>query len=102
MVVLRFKKMGRAHQPFYRLCAMDQRAPRDGRPIEELGWYDPVAVEGKQHAIKGERVRYWLGVGAQPSRTVMNLLRTLSIDNTVGTKGRKPIAARRVRAPAAG
>ena len=43
MVVLRLKRLGRKHRPFYRLNAMDKRAPRDGRVIEELGWFDPIA-----------------------------------------------------------
>ncbi|MEC8473963.1 MAG: 30S ribosomal protein S16, partial [Planctomycetota bacterium] len=41
-VRIRLKKMGRTHRPFYRVCAMDQRSPRDGRVIEELGTYDPM------------------------------------------------------------
>ena len=44
MVVLRLKRMGRKHRPFYRVNAMDRRSPRDGRVIEKLGWYDPLAT----------------------------------------------------------
>ncbi|MFN3190378.1 MAG: 30S ribosomal protein S16 [Aureliella sp.] len=62
------KKMGRTHRPFYRLCAVDSRAPRDGKVIEELGYYDPMVRETDARAIlKGERIDYWLGVGAQPT-----------------------------------
>lgn len=75
MVKLRFKRFGRRNRPFYRLNAIDQRAPRDGRSIEELGWYDPMGKEGKQLELKTERIEYWLGVGAQPSETVNNILR---------------------------
>ena len=85
MVVLRLKRMGRAHKPFYRLGAMDKRSPRDGRVIEQLGWYDPTAPEGRQHAIKLDRVRHWLSVGAQPSQTVNDLLRRLGCDAKPGT-----------------
>ena len=54
---------------------MDVRSPRDGRVIEELGWYDPCAKEAdKQLSLKRERIEYWLGVGAQPSDTVRQLL----------------------------
>lgn len=74
MVVLRLKKMGRAHHPFYRLAAMDSRSPRDGRVIEELGWYEPQGKEGKQHHIKLDRVQHWLSVGAQPSKTAAALI----------------------------
>ncbi len=67
-VRIRLKKMGRAHRPFYRLCAVDQRSPRDGRVIEELGHYDPLGPETDARAIlKGDRINYWLSVGAQPS-----------------------------------
>lgn len=79
MVVLRLKRMGRAHRPFYRLGAMDKRNPRDGRVIEELGWYDPIS-KGEQIKFNNERVSYWLGVGAQPSDTVRDLLRKAGIE----------------------
>lgn len=68
--------MGRRHQSFFRLSAMDSRSPRDGRVIEELGWYDPNAKEQDQQAtLKRERIEYWLGVGAQPSETVRDMLK---------------------------
>ena len=67
MVVLRLKKMGRAHHPFFRLAAMDKRAPRDGVVIEELGWYEPQGKDGKQMNLKMDRINHWLSVGAQPS-----------------------------------
>jgi len=54
---------------------MDSRAPRDGRVIEELGWYDPAAKEAdKQVSLNRERIEHWLGVGARPSETVRDLL----------------------------
>jgi small subunit ribosomal protein S16 len=75
MVRLRFKRMGRRHRPFYRLNAMDQRSPRDGRVIENLGWYDPITKdETKQVSLNVERIKHWLSVGAQPSDTVADLL----------------------------
>ncbi len=75
MVVLRLKRMGRIHHPFYRLSAMDKRSPRDGRVIENLGWFSPTAEDGKQWNLHLERVQYWLGVGAQPSITAATLIR---------------------------
>ncbi|MDA1008421.1 MAG: 30S ribosomal protein S16 [Planctomycetota bacterium] len=93
MVVLRFKRMGRAHSPFYRLGAMDKRSPRDGQVIEPLGWFDPGAPEGKQFELKTERIVYWLGVGAQPSQTVADLLKKVGIASTVG-KNKKPMSKR--------
>lgn len=74
-VRLRLKRLGRRHRPFYRVAAMDARKQRDGRVIEELGFYDPVAKEpGKQLVLNGERINYWLGVGAQPTDTVRRLI----------------------------
>jgi len=76
MVKLRLKRFGRRHRPFYRLNAMDQRSARDSAPIEELGFYDPLEKDAaKAMKFNDERVRYWLGVGAQPSDTVRSLLR---------------------------
>ena len=74
-VRLRLKRMGRRHRSFYRLSAMDGRKPRDGRVIEELGWYDPNAKEpDKQVSLNRERIEHWLSHGAQPSDTVRQLL----------------------------
>ena len=67
-VRIRMKKMGRTHRPFFRICAMDSRSPRDGRVIEELGFYDPMVKETDARAVlRSERIDYWLGVGAKPS-----------------------------------
>ncbi|MDY0168995.1 MAG: 30S ribosomal protein S16 [Thermoguttaceae bacterium] len=70
------KKMGRRHRPFFRICATDSRRPRDGRVLEELGTYDPLVPETDARAIlNGERVDYWLSVGAQPSEKVQVLIK---------------------------
>ena len=75
-VRIRLKKMGRRHRPFFRVCAMDSRAPRDGRVIEELGIYDPMVRETDARAIlKGERIDYWLSVGAKPTPKVGVLIK---------------------------
>ena len=74
-VKLRMKRMGRSHVNFFRVNAVDSRSPRDGRVIEELGWYAPEAKEAdKQINLKRERIEYWLSVGAQPTETVSDLL----------------------------
>ena len=86
MVVLRLKRFGRRHRPFYRLGAMDKRSPRDGTVIEQLGWYDPIAKDDNQLKINVERVEYWLSKGAQPSRTVATLLKRVGCDPTPGRK----------------
>ena len=75
MVKLRMKRFGRRHRSFFRINAIDSRRPRDGRVIEELGWYDPNAKEPEnQVSLKRERIEHWLDVGAQPSDTVRQLL----------------------------
>jgi small subunit ribosomal protein S16 len=86
MVVLRLKRFGRTHRPFYRLCAMEKRAPRNGRVIEELGWYDPIAPEERQLSLNLDRIDYWLSVGAQPSDTARTLIRRSGGDPTPGKK----------------
>ncbi|MEM9826850.1 MAG: 30S ribosomal protein S16, partial [Planctomycetota bacterium] len=77
------KKMGRTHRPFFRICAMDQRSPRDGRVIEELGTYDPMCPEtDARTTLRRDRVDYWLGVGAQPSDKVAVLIKKYGTEGT--------------------
>lgn len=77
------KKMGRAHRPFFRVCAMSQRSPRDGRVIEELGHYDPMCPETDARTVlKTERIDYWLSVGAQPSDKVAVLIKKYGTNGT--------------------
>jgi len=89
MVRLRLKRFGRTHGAFYRLNAIDKRSPRNGRVIEELGWYDPIAKDpDKQLKLNAERIDYWLSVGAQPSRTAANLIKKIGLDPTPGKNSR--------------
>ncbi len=75
MVRIRMSRMGRIHHPFFRINAVDQRAPRNGSVVEQLGWYDPKAKDpAKQVQLNDERVKYWLSKGAQPSDTMNDLL----------------------------
>ena len=74
-VKLRLKRFGRRNRASFRLNAIDGRSSRDGRVIEELGFYDPLSKKPDQQLrINRERIEYWLSVGAQPSETVKNLL----------------------------
>ncbi len=76
MVRIRLKRLGRRHRPFFRICVMDARAPRDGRTIEELGTYDPMVPDTDARVVLNrERVAYWLSVGAQPTEKVRVLLK---------------------------
>ncbi len=82
-VRIRMKRLGRRHRPFFRICATDGRRPRDGRVLEELGTYDPMVPEVDARAlINGERVAYWLSVGAQPSDNVRVLIKKYGTDGT--------------------
>jgi small subunit ribosomal protein S16 len=74
MVKLRLARKGAKKNPFYRIVAADSRAPRDGRALEQLGYYDPM-VEPAVIKIDLARVDHWIGVGAQPSETVANLIK---------------------------
>ena len=80
MVRIRMKSFGRRHRPFFRICAMDSRTPRDGRSIEELGHHDPMVrnVEART-SLNVNRIRYWLSVGAQPSEKVQALLKRYGV-----------------------
>ena len=72
-VKLRLKRMGAKKKPFYRVIAADSRSPRDGRFIEEVGYYDPTKVPADIN-IKEEVALKWLNQGAQPTDTVRSLL----------------------------
>lgn len=81
-VKLRLKRLGRKNHAFYRLNAIDSRSPRDGRVIEELGFYDPTNKDAaKQFVAKLDRCRYWLDTGAIPSETVSSLLKKNGIEH---------------------
>jgi small subunit ribosomal protein S16 len=93
--------MGRSNHAFYRLNAIDSRSPRDGRVIEQLGFYDPTNKDqAKQFNANLDRCRYWLDVGAIPSETVSSLLKKNGVEHKQLRlpKPGKPKAA----APAAG
>ena len=82
-VRIRMKKMGRKHRPFFRICAMEIRVPRDGRVLEELGTYDPMVPETDARArLNSERIKYWLSVGAQPSDKVSVLIKKYGAEGT--------------------
>jgi len=70
------KSLGRKHRPYFRIVAIDHRQPRDGRVIEELGSYDPMVKNTDERVrLKADRLKYWLGVGAQPSENVAVFIR---------------------------
>ena len=73
-VKIRLKRMGMKKKPFYRVVVSDARTPRDGRFIEEIGYYDPM-TKPAEIKVNNDRAKYWLGVGAQPTDTVRILLK---------------------------
>ena len=74
MVKIRLRRMGAKKAPFYRIVVADSRSPRDGRFIEELGTYDPMAEGEQKIKVDMERAKYWISNGAQPTETVRGLL----------------------------
>lgn len=73
-VKIRLKRMGMKKKPFYRVVVADIRSPRNGRFIEEIGYYDPMKNPA-EIKIDSERAKYWLGNGAQPTDTARALLK---------------------------
>jgi small subunit ribosomal protein S16 len=76
MVKIRLRRMGAKKAPYYRVVVADSHSPRDGRFIEELGTYDPMADSDKIK-VDMERVKYWISNGAQPTDTVRGLIKKL-------------------------
>jgi small subunit ribosomal protein S16 len=78
MVRIRLSRHGAKRQPVYRVVVADQHSPRDGRIVENLGYFNP-RTEPETISIDVERARYWIGVGAQPSYAVERLLKAAGV-----------------------
>ena len=78
MVKIRLKRMGAHKKPFYRVVVADARAPRDGKFIEEIGYYNPL-TDPADIKIDEEKAKKWLATGAQPTDTVKGLFRKSGI-----------------------
>ncbi len=74
MVKIRLKRMGRKKRPFYRIVVADSRSPRDGRNIEEIGYYNPL-MDPPDVRLDLNRVDYWIGNGAKPTDTVGKIIK---------------------------
>ncbi len=74
MVKIRLRRMGAKKAPFYRIVVADSRYPRDGRFIEEIGTYNPVA-DPAELKVDVDRAQAWIKTGAQPTETVRDLLK---------------------------
>ena len=80
-VVLRLKRFGTKKKPFWRVIVADRKSPRDGRFIEEIGYYD-TKTDPSTISIKMDRAQYWLKTGAIPSQTVKSLLKKATIKSS--------------------
>lgn len=90
-VRIRMKRLGRKHRPYYRICVMDARVPRDGKAIEEIGTYDPMVRDKSQRVtLDMERIEHWISVGAQPSEKVAVLIRKVKENDWGETKAPPP------------
>ena len=78
-VTIRFRSMGQKKAPFYRIVVADSRSPRDGRFIDEIGYYDPTK-EPSEIRVDEEAAKKWLANGAQPTQTVEKILKTAGIE----------------------
>ena len=76
MLKLRLKRIGRKRSPSYRLVIMENTCRRDGRPIEEVGYYDPIS---KNYEFNQEKIKKWLKYGVKPTESVLNLLKKANI-----------------------
>jgi small subunit ribosomal protein S16 len=102
-VKMRLRREGKRKQPYYRVVVADSRSPRDGRFIEDIGYYQPLR-EPSEIAIDRDRALYWLGEGVQPSDAVRQLLRVTGIweEFRPGDTGRRRPRATAAAAAAAG
>ena len=78
-VKIRLRRMGQKKAPFYRVIVADSRSPRDGRFIEEIGYYNP-GTEPSEVKIDTEKAKKWIADGAKPTETVARLLKTAGLE----------------------
>ena len=76
MLKLRLKRIGRKRAPSYRLVVMENKARRDGRPVDEVGYYDPII---KKYKFNTNKIQKWLSYGVKPTETVLNLLKKAEV-----------------------
>jgi len=108
MLAIKLQRIGRKHQPSYRLVVAEARSKMAAPPVEDLGSYHPSTKAGD---FKKDRISYWIGIGAQPTSTVHNLLvskgivnapkRAVKMKKAVAVVAEAPAAKAEVAAPAA-
>ena len=98
MVRIRLKRTGTRNALCFRVVVMDQRSSRDGKAIEELGFYNPRSKEEK---INLERADYWMGVGADVSETAKDIIDRVRAGKSLKDRVRKPSISKKAKAKAA-
>ncbi len=97
-VRIRMKKIGRKHRPFYRICVMDSRVHREGKAIEEIGWYDTsVADKSKRVKVDLARVDYWVSVGASLSDRVATLVKKVKTNSFTTAAAPAPMQSPKIK-----
>jgi small subunit ribosomal protein S16 len=95
---IRLRQQGRNNRPFFRIVVTDVRAPRDGKYVEALGWYNPFAAElDKNLSVNAERVQHWINFGAELSESLQTLISKVA-PNVVRSITEKKVAHRAKRA----
>ena len=79
MVKIRLKRIGAKKRPFYRVVVQDAREPRNGKTIDEVGFYQPVSPSENQISLSEEKIKRWIGCGAKPTDTVRRLMNKMKI-----------------------
>ena len=79
MVKIRLKRIGAKKRPFYRVVVQDAREPRNGKTIEEVGFYHPISPGENKISLCGDRVKHWIGKGAKPTDTVKRLMNKMKV-----------------------
>ncbi len=92
MIRIRLRRTGKIRQPSYRVVVANSESPRDGKFIEEIGFYNP-RTDPPTFEVKADRARYWLSVGAQPSETMVRLLRQAGVIGEPGSSSTTPAEA---------
>jgi small subunit ribosomal protein S16 len=93
-LVIRLRKLGAKHKPFFRIAVTEATSARDGRFVEEIGWYDPKKASANSK-VDVERAKYWMSQGAKPSETVRSIFKKhgmLGAKAVVETEPEKPAA----------
>lgn len=99
-VAIRLSRAGRVHLPYYHIGVFNSRTRRDGRPVEEIGFYDPKS-EKEPVRLDVERAKYWLSVGAKPSATVATILKQQGFKSSDWTPIKKKAEGEKKATPAA-